>query len=194
MTEQGKNRKVKTLAIISAQNPMGTDDRDLPMYYNDISHERLLRNLKIGQYRYFVIHGKYETPETSVIVYNISLEETLNLCYSFNQESVIFVDMTNGNDVSYQFWEGEDHQSPLKMKYEEHEIVNATNDDDFYTKISREFWFRIPFFEDIKTYNNELNERASKYDVDKLIAECIDYGWSGKHRYYCRGKLHSHKG
>ena len=46
MTEQGKNRKVKTLAIISAQNPMGTDGRDLPKYYNDISHERLLRNLK----------------------------------------------------------------------------------------------------------------------------------------------------
>ena len=56
-----------------------------------------------------------------------------------DQESVIFVDMTNGNNVSYQYWEGEDHQSPLKMKYEKHEIVNATNDADFYTKISRNF-------------------------------------------------------
>ena len=191
---QGKNRRVKTIAIISAQNPMGSDGSDLPKDYNQKSHEELLKNLKIGQYRYFVVSGKYGTSEISVIVYNISLDETLKLCYHFNQESVIFVDITNGEDVSYQYWEGEDHQSPLKKKYEEHEIINATDDADFYTKISKKFKFRIPFFEDIKKYISDLDKLNEKYDVDRLISECIDAGWSGKHRYYCRGKLHSRKG
>lgn len=191
---QGNNRRIKTLAIISAQKPMGTDGSDLPKSYNSNSHEELIKNLKIGQNRYFVTPGKYGTPEVSVIVYNISLEETIKLCYHFNQESVIFVDMTNGDEVSYQYWEGEDHNSPLKKKYEEHEIVDATNDADFYTQISRKFRFRIPFFEDIERYCYELSERATKYDVDRLISECIESGWSGKHRYYCRGKLHNING
>lgn len=184
----GKNRRVKTMAIISAQNPMGSNGNDLPKYYNKSSHEELLQHLKIGHYRYFVTPGKYETPETSVIVYNISLEDTLYLCYRYNQESVIFIDI-QGDDVSYQYWEGDDHQSPLKLQHERHEIINATNDDDFYTQISKKFKFRIPFFESIKNYLNYLDERSNILNVDQLIDESLDNKWNGKHKYYCRGKI-----
>lgn len=186
---QGKNRRVKTMAIISAQNPMGTDGSDLPAGYNEDSHDELIDTLKAGQYRYFVTDGMYGSPEKSVMVFNITLDDTLRYAYMFNQEAVIFVDMTN-EEVSYQYWEGDDHQSPLKLQYEEHEIIDATSDADFYTKISRHFKFRIPFFESVVKYNEMIESRSSIYDVDKLIDECVNGNWSGKHRYHCRGKLH----
>lgn len=187
---QGKSRRIKTLAIISAQNPMGSDGSDLPSDYNAKSHAELLDTLRNGMFRYFVVKGKYGSDETSVMVYNISLKDTLNLCYRFNQESVIFIDMTNGEKVSYQYWEGKDHNSPLEKQYEESTIINATDDVDFYTQISRKFKFRIPFFEDIQHYLESLNERSKSIDVDRLICECVEDKWSGKHKYFCRGKLH----
>jgi len=187
---QGKNRRVKTIGIISAQNPMGSDGSELPSDYNKRSHEELLDVLKNGQYRFYVTDGMYGSPERSVMVFNISRDELIKLAYMFNQESAIFVDMTNGDDVSYQYWEGDDHNSPLKLQREEHEIVDATNGRDFYTKISRKFKFRIPFFECVESYYDLIEARTSQYDVDRLITECVEPGWSGKHRYFCRGKLH----
>ncbi len=184
----GKNHRVKTIAIISAQNPMGSDGSDLPNGYNERAHQDLLKTLKIGHYRYFETPGRYGTPEQSVMIYNISIEDTLFLAYKYNQESVVFVEI-NGDVISYQYWEGEDHSSPLKKQREEREIVDATNDDDVYTQISKKFKFRIPFFESIKKYEAHLNDRSNYYNVDQLIAECLDNKWSGKHKYYCRGKL-----
>lgn len=184
----GNNPKIRTIAIISAQNPMGCDGSGLPDNYNQNAHEDLIHTLKIGHYRYFETPGKYGTPEQSVMVYNISLEDTLFLTYKYNQESVIFIEI-NGNNISYQYWEGDDHNSPLRIQREETEIVDATKDDDAYTKISNKFKFRIPFFESIKKYESHLNERSRYYNVDKLIDECLDSKWSGKHKYYCRGKL-----
>ena len=183
----GKNRRVKTIAIISAQNLMGSDGSDLPSGYNENAHNDLLKTLKIGQYRYLETLGKYGTPKQSVMIYNISIEDTLFLAFKYNQESVVFIEI-NGSEISYQYWEDDDHNSPFKKQREEREIVDATN-DDVYTQISRKFKFRIPFFESIKEYEAHLIERSNYYNVDQLIDECLDNKWSGKHKYFCRGKL-----
>lgn len=114
--------------------------------YNKKATEDLIRHLTIGHYQYFITDGMYGSPEKSVMIYNISIEDTIKLCYKYNQESIVFIDMTNGDDVSCQYWEGDDHNSPLKLQHEEHRFIDATDDDDFYTKIGREFKFRIPFF------------------------------------------------
>jgi hypothetical protein len=180
----GKNRKVKTLAIISAENPMGEKtDKE----YNENATNELIRNLTIGHYRYFQTKGLYETPENSIIVYNISLDDTLYLCYKYNQESVIFVDM-RGVEISYQYWEGDDHTSKLKLQHEEHEVVDATNDKDYWTQICKKFKFRIPFFEDITKYNKELVECSKSHDVDTIINECLS-NKTGYYKYTRRGKL-----
>ena len=167
---------------------MGGDGSDLPDGYNENAHKDLLNTIKIGHYRYFETLGKYGMPEQSVMIYNISIEDTLFLAYKYNQESVVFIEI-NGDEISYQYWEGDNHNSPLKKQREEREIVDATNDDDVYTQISRKFKFRIPFFESIKEYEAHLNERSKYYNVDQLINECLDNKWSGKHKYFCRGKL-----
>ncbi len=183
----GKNRKVKTLAIISAQNPMGME---ASKEYNDNAQRELIENLENGKYRYFVTKGLYGSPEISVIVYNISLKDTIHMCYTFNQESVIFVDMTDGNKISYQYWEGDDHYSKLKKQYEESTIVDATDDKDFYTQISRKFKFRIPFFEDLIRYNSELIECSKLHNnIDELISETLSDNRTGYSKYTNRGRL-----
>jgi len=184
----GLNRKVKTLAIISTENPMS---KVISKEENEKQREKLLYNLKVGHYLYFETRGKYNTLENSVIVYNISLEETLDLCHRYNQQRVIFVDMTDEEgQVSYQYWERTEEDLELKLTHEEHRIVNATNDDDFYTKISKHFKFRIPFFEHVESINNLLSEKAKKYDVDNLIGESLNQSRTGYSRYMIRGKLY----
>lgn len=185
---QGKNRKVKTIAIISAQNPMGNVSTE---EYNKDAHNDLLKSLKIGQFRYFETDGLYGSPEKSVLVYNISLDDTLFLCYKYNQESVIFIDMTDANQISYQYWEGDKHNTPLKLQHEENEIVDATNDKDYYTKISNKFKFRIPFFEDVKRYNTELVECSKHNDVDYLLENILSDKKTRYSKYMHRGKLKS---
>jgi hypothetical protein len=181
---QGKNRKVKTIGIVSAQNPMGST---MPKKYNNDAHEELLTYLERGNYRYFVTKGLYDSPETSVIIYNISLKDTLYYGYTFNQESVIWVDMTKDGEISYQYWEGDDKYSPLHKKYEEHEVVDATKDDNYYTQICRKFKFRIPFFDDINRYNRELVECAKIIDVDGYISDFLNESKTGYSKYNHRG-------
>lgn len=187
---QSRNHKIRTIGIISAENPMG---QVASSEYNKNATEDLIKNLKIGHYQYFIVKGMYGSPEISVMVYNISIDDMLKLCYTYNQESMIFIDMTNGDDVSCQYWEGDDHNSKLKLQREEHRFIDATDDNDFYTQISREFKFRIPFFECVKHTISLIEKNSNKYDVDKLINECIDNKYTGKHKYICRCKLYENK-
>ena len=70
-------------------------------------------------------------------------------------------------------------------------FVKKSSTDDFYTKIGREFKFRIPFFECVKNTLKVLEEANETMDVDKMINECINDKFTGKHKYLCRCKLYS---
>jgi len=182
---------IKTLAIISAENPMG---QQMDKEYNKASTKELIERLRIAHYGYFMTKGLYDSPENSVIIYNIPLDETLKLCYEFNQESVIFVDLNRENgELSYQYWEGDDHNSKLKMQREVHKVVDATNDSNYWTQISRDFKFRIPFFENINRINKMLMEKEERYNVKKLIEESFNPKRTGYSKYMLRGKLYGKK-
>lgn len=192
MTEgtQKSNRKIRTIGIISAEKPTGQVASN---EYRKPAPENMIKNLKIGHYQYFITQGMYGSAETSVMVYNISLSDLIKLCHTYNQESMAFIDMTNGNEVTCQYWEGEGHNFKLKFQHEEHRLIEATDDEDFYTQISREFKFRIPVFECAKNTISLINSNNVKYDVNKLIDECIDNKYTGKHKYVCRCKLYETK-
>lgn len=184
---QGTNRRVRTMAIISAENPMG---KSADKEYNQQASNELERQLSIGHYKYFKVKGNYDGIENSIMVYNITIEDTLYLCYKYNQESVIFVDMQNDGEVSYQYWEGDDKHSQLKLQHEEHEIVDATDDDNYYTQISKHFKFRIPFFEQVKKIYDDLALRENTIDIDKIITESLEPTRTGKSKYFKRGQLY----
>ena len=184
---QGTNRRVRTMAIISAENLMGNT---MSNEYNQQAREELERLLAIGHYRYFKVKGSYDGIENSVMIYNISIEDTLYLCYRYNQESVIFVDMQNDGEISYQYWQGDDNSSQLKLQHEEHDIIDATDDGNYYTQISKKLKFRIPFFEHIKKINDDLSLRKNSIDVDRLITESLESNRTGKSKYIKRGQLY----
>ena len=187
----GNNKRVKTICIMSAENPMG---QQMDKEYNKNSVEQLIHQLQIGGFKWFKTKGLYGSPENSIMIYNISLEDSKMLAYQYNQESMIFIDITNEGEISYQYWEGDDHNSQLKLQHEEHEIVNAQNDNDYYTAISKHFKFRIPFFESYKKVADTLNEKAEKYsNIAKMIDESMDMRYTGKHRYITRWKLYGNK-
>ncbi len=188
---QGKNRRVKTIVILSAQNPMG---KEATKSFNQEKHNDLLKTLKIGHYQYFETNGLYDTSEKSVMIYNISLNDAKQLCYKYNQESIIFIDMMNDNEIIYQYWDHKEKNDELVLSKEKKEIVDANSDDNFYTKISRHFKFRIPFFEGYESILTILKENSIRMNVDECINDTISNEFSGKSKYYKRGKLYYNNG
>ena len=186
---QGKNKRVRTIGIVSAQNPMG---KQASKEYNQRAQNELISGLKNGRFMYYVTDGLYGSPEKSVMIYNISLNDLLHIAKKYSQESVIYVDI-QGKDISYQYYEIDSQNGEYVKRHEENDIVDATNDNDYYTKISRHFKFRIPFFEHIRYITNTLNERAKHIDVDKMLSESLDSSYTGLHKYKCRGELYYKK-
>ena len=71
----GQNHRVKTMAIISPENPMGMK---APKEYNNKSMEEMINSLKIGHFKWFKVKGLYNDPENSLIIYLVhSLEHNL---------------------------------------------------------------------------------------------------------------------
>lgn len=184
---KGKNRRVLTMAILSAENPMGMK---ADKKYNNESNDELLRHLTIGHYKFFKTKGNYDGFENSIMIYNIDIDDALYLAYKYNQESLIFVDMQKDDSVSYQFWKGDDNNSKLKLQHEKHEIIDVTDADDYYTQISKHFKFRIPFFEQVEQIPQELLLKENKYNVDRMIVESLDSKRTGKSKYVIRGELY----
>ena len=184
---KGKNRRVLTMAILSAENPMGMK---ADKKYNNESNDELLRHLTIGHYKFFKTKGNYDGFENSIMIYNIDIDDALYLAYKYNQESLIFVDMQKDDSVSYQFWKGDDNNSKLKLQHEKHEIIDVTDADDYYTQISKHFKFRIPFFEQVEQIHQELLLKENKYNVDRMIVESLDSKRTGKSKYVIRGELY----
>ena len=179
---QGTNRRVRTVAVISAENPAGNT---MGEEHNRQAMDKLEKELAVGHYKYFK-----KGVENPVMIYNISVEDALDLCCRYNQESVIFVDMQNDGEVTYQYWQGGDNHSPLKLRHEEHEIPDATDKEHYYTRISEKFKFGMPFLEHIRKINDELSLRDNDMAVDRLITESLEPNRTGKSKYFKRGVLY----
>lgn len=196
-----KRLKVKTAAILTAENPQWPKD-ELPKDYNDKTQKEPIEYLQRGYYLYFPVKGYYNGLEHSLIIYNISLEDALYYGYYFNQESIVFIDMQT-NRAAYQYWEGDDKFSPMKMQKEEYVIIDASDAEDFYTQICRNFKFKIPFefeestVEDIKNQminvSNALNEldRQTSLDINEKLLSNINNGITGSKEFNNRALINS---
>ncbi|MCD8207161.1 MAG: DUF3293 domain-containing protein [Bacteroidales bacterium] len=186
---QGKSSRIKTIAILSAENPMGAQASP---EYNSEASEKLFQTLSSGHVIYFPTrNSQYQgIKENSCFVYNVSLDYAKFLADTFNQESMIFVDITSPDQISYQYWERSGEGKPLEMSREEHDIINATNDADNYTRICRRFKFRIPFFEGYLRTLTALMECPAQSDVDRMLTETTTHGYSGQHQYVTMAKLY----
>jgi hypothetical protein len=195
---QGKNSSIKTIAIMTAENP-NADDIDyskMSKSYVNRQNKKLKRNLnstlKDSGYVYKPILGKYGDVEHSVMIFNISLNNAIYFGKYYGQSSIIFCERNEDGTMSYQYYESEnDFASPTK---EEYKLEDANSDDDFFSKISNKFKFRIPFkFESVEKFISKLISEGRTFSkVEKLLNESIYLG--GYKGYISRKKLYHGKG
>lgn len=185
----GKLANLKSFAILTSDNPMG---KKLSPSENAANYESLMKDLKLGSFIYFPVKGKYDDIEHSVILYNISLDDAVYLGDTYNQESIIYcIPNIQDSSVHYEYWERSGEGKSLKKTIEKDEYIDATNDKDMFTQISRKFKIRIPFFEEIEKVCNFIEKRTNIVEnFDKLLSESLDNSYTGKHRMVCRYKLY----
>ena len=188
----GKLANLKSFAILTSDNPMG---KKLSPSENASNYESLMKDLKLGNFLYFPVKGKYNDIEHSVIIYNISLDDAIYLGDTYNQESIIYCipDLQNSS-VHYEYWERSEEGKPLRKTIERDEYVDATNDKDMFTQISRKFKIRIPFFENIEKVCTFIESRMKTVNnAEKLLNESMSNKYTGKHKMICRYKLYTQK-
>lgn len=169
----GRNKSVLTFAIITSENPMG--DELTPKENKDL-YTKLCNDLYTQQYKYFPIKGVYGNTEHSLIIFNISLNDTKRFGNLYNQESFIFANVNYENEdekVTFRYFQkGEKQFSQYKEIESINKFIDVTDQTDFFTAIGRNFKFTIPFErlnEEITKYDNMIQERADKYDEYKRI-------------------------
>lgn len=202
---------VRAMAILTSENPMGNpypeglktreDESGHTMEFNMGRRDDLEMRLSTGYYSYFKVKGQYGSKEKSYIIYNIPLSDTLYLGQRYNQESVIFIQIEDDGNVSYEYWK-QNGDGNFSMTHKRTKYIDMSDADDLFTKISRKFKFQIPFFDGSDENGNELNEQiAALYDkvqskgltneeVNRRTLRVIDENLTGKARYASRGTLY----
>ena len=196
--------KIKTFAIFTAENrdvvQMSRDqNRELNKgLKNDLSNRDIESSIISGRYSYYKVKGKYGNVENSFLIYNITLDDAKSLCAKNGQQSFIFGINDNGN-LKFQFWANASRSGYSYKKVDERDSFDILDNDaeNYYTQISRDFKFSIPFetfnvaIEDMVESINTKARRSgySKADIMRLIDESVDTDIYAKGRYFARASL-----
>ena len=166
---RGVSNRIKTCVILTSENPMVS----LPKEYNDRLRKKLESYLSLGNFVWFPVKGYYNGKENSYIIYNISFEDAYHIAEKFEQESFIYIDNRSG-EPSYQYWE-QNGNGVYKKTHERDSYVDMDDEEDFFTQISRNFKFQIPFFDgkDEKTLSEHYN-RIETNIQSKIKSGIID--------------------
>lgn len=199
----GKKGNIRNFCIITSENPMGElfSPSDNKERYND-----LISYIRRRQFLYFPVNGESDNNEHSIMIFNISLESSIQIGLHYNQESFIFATISddttqlnddNGRIVTFSYYKKKNNNS----YYDDEDIqkyVNATEDDDYFTAISRKFKFRISFkvFEaNCEAVNNIIAERCKNdfyaENYQRWIDESIAPNKTLSHQHIQRAHLWS---
>lgn len=193
----GQNSNIKTMAILTSENPRYDVTSDGNNMTNTDRRENLEKDLKLGHYAWFPVKGQYEGKENSYIIYNISLDNALYLGRKFGQESIIFID---GSHCEY--WEQSgDGKYKKTHEREMSQRLDMSDADDYFTQVSRAFKFQLPFFDGSDDNKDAMGE-SFNYTVNviskniksideakKRVMNSID-STSGYNRFCNRGELY----
>lgn len=186
-----RKNSIRTMCIVSPENPMGIK---IPPEENAERRKKFCEYMQTGHIPYYQTRGKYKDPENSFVLYNISQGDAAAIAAMFEQESFIFVELSaEDNKYRYQYWEcSDDPKKGYHKVKEEEEYVDATNDQDMYTAISRKFKFRIPFvFENALTLGRIMSEHISDTDeLERRLSMTISENRTGYSKYMSRGFLY----
>lgn len=144
--------KIRTFAVLSAENPMGMKNSATENNKNTAELKSKLKELGI---QYVPIEGKYGNIEHSFMLFNIAREDAQYLAEWFEQESFFFG--INGSPATLIYYETSESDPSKYRKVEESKnITNESDADDFF---SRHGDFKFKFDLD---YFKEFVERIAK--------------------------------
>jgi len=197
-------KRVKTLLIMSAENPMGKQlqsDTILEIPRNNpnpvctaVSNKErtnLFANmLEKQQFCYFPVKGKYENIEYSYIVYNISLDDAKRFGRYFDQRDIIFGKVKEQGVVAFYLYRKDESEfANVKDSYRDYhhtETKNGylpidSNANDYYTAIGRHNKFSIPF--DAYMSESLHNIVSGLAFVNEIVEDRSRKHWSYAKRY-----------
>ena len=185
-----RKNSIRTMCVVSPENPMGVKASPED---NAERRKKFCEYMQNGHIPYYQTRGKYKDPENSFILYNISQGDAAAIAAMFEQESFIFVELSpEDNRYRYQYWECVDPKKGYRKTKEEEEYVDATNDQDMYTAISRKFKFRIPFvFECAETLGRIMAEHINETEeLERRLSAVVSENRTGYSKYMSRGFLY----
>jgi hypothetical protein len=97
----GLNPNVDSIGIITAENPWA--QKDVSSYENKRRNDKLKGQIVKDKYGYIPIRGKYGNFESPFIIQNISREKLIEYGRTFEQEAVIYGNVSNPEDLRYDF-------------------------------------------------------------------------------------------
>lgn len=193
-TAPNSKSHIKTFAIFTAENP---DKKRLSNKDNvklnkslkkEIGFDTIDKTLNLGHFPYYKVKGSYGSVEHSFLVYNIALGEAKSLAEKFHQQSFVFGKNKDGK-LYFEMWANK-YASGYKYALidEKDYYIDATDAEDYYTQISKNFKINIPFnrFEFGLDELEEHLKNSLDEDIEDLLSESVDDSINGRDRYTAR--------
>lgn len=187
---------VKTLAFLTAENPLG---KSAPAEQNNAAMKKLMADLRQMNLGFTPIKGKYGSPEKSLFVPNISKDEAMELGKKYNQESVIVGEMVkdgSSDGMKFQMIRTDDQYGDVDG--ERTVFIDKSDADNYYSEVKGRK-FQIPFFDDAYAGVNFEpksgvipKKDVANEDIRRLnnqLSKINESGRTAKSRWLNRGRL-----
>ncbi len=210
---RGLNPKIKTIVILTAENPCGSS---LAPDINKKRNEKLENFLSSALFGYRKVKGQYGSLENSFMVNNMTKGMALKLGSQFEQDTIIYGERFEEDGkygMVFQMIKSFDCDGSTKIGEvvgERKVFINRENADDFYSELKGRK-FQIPFFdvEDSKgstdydkaswdggkiagsVYTPKPDDISPEDDekIDKLVAESLNESKTQKYQWERRGMI-----
>lgn len=173
-TLRGMVPKVRTIAILTAENP---HSKELSPRENNERNLKLELQLANGQYSFRKIKGKYNNKENSFMVNNMSKNVTLSFGKQFEQESVIFGEYYEENDRYGMKFEllSTELKTFGEVISERKIFISHEGQDNMYSEIKGRK-FQIPFFDSTKVIEKK-NKKTDETEKRLITRDYSNSRW-----------------
>ena len=161
----------KIFGIMTAENPMGIK---ISSVENKKRNKEFKEFLKRGRYQAIQVKGKYGNMENPFLILNIPLKTLKDFGDKYEQESIIYGEIIDYKEVTFEYWERSSKNSPLVLLDIADHIDVLNDPEDFYTRI-KNWKFNIPFsiFEEaLMTWYSKIKDLPNS--DKKQLKEYID--------------------
>lgn len=169
---KGNVESIDSFGIMTAENPLGEKKSQ---EYNDYVQSELKNILRINNYGFHEVMGKYGNIENSLIIPNIGKSFMIRLGQMFNQESIIWGEKIEENKMRFYYIQQDGEV--IETIDEVFVGSDAQSREDFFTWVqNRKFY--IPFFQEKskpkehkKFFKPDIYQRHSKHKRDEFEVE-----------------------